>query len=255
MTALPFILTMIVGSLPPQNSVCIHVRAGDTAASLAVRVTGKADNRWQPWFQIFDPGVSRIIPKADYSRILPGWQACVPREILGNRLVMRVAPKQPTEATLPLAGLDPASVSVVAGLMLIAMLGWSAAEEYFRERDAALALMSRFGSRFVREFDRPLPRGRSGDRPVHSRLRCHPRRARFDILLAPGDGHQYPNLTDHRKNLEYDIERVLRLMKEEAVVSGQLHSQGRWVVIPFQLAAGSSETPKQAQRTIKAGVA
>ena len=36
-------------------------------------------------------------------------------------------------------------------------------------------------------------------------------------LVAPADGRTYPNLVDHRRNVEYDVERVLRLLKHEPV--------------------------------------
>jgi hypothetical protein len=49
---------------------------------------------------------------------------------------------------------------------------------------------------------------RRRERPVRSRLRCGARLGRFDILLAPGEGRRYPNLSDHKKNVEYDVARV-----------------------------------------------
>ena len=65
-----------------------------------------------------------------------------------------------------------------------------------------------FAIAFVREFARPLPRRHPSDRPIAVTVRCAPRRGRLEILLAPTQGHCYPNLSDHRKNLLYDIERV-----------------------------------------------
>ena len=33
--------------------------------------------------------------------------------------------------------------------------------------------------------------------------------AQLEILIAPGPGHHYPNLADHKHNVEYDINRVI----------------------------------------------
>ena len=76
---------------------------------------------------------------------------------------------------------------------------------------------------------------------MKSRLRLSPRRARFDILLAPGEGRRYPNLSDHRKNVEYDVARVLHVLGDESFVCGPLSVQAEWVVVPFQFRVG----PKQ----------
>ena len=45
--------------------------------------------------------------------------------------------------------------------------------------------------------------------------------SRLDILLAPGAGRRYPNLSDHRSNVEYDVQRVLTLLKDEPFVAGR----------------------------------
>jgi hypothetical protein len=61
------------------------------------------------------------------------------------------------------------------------------------------------------------------------------------VLLAPRDGRRYPNLADHRKNVEYDVTRVLQLMKDPPFVQGEMYTQGRWVVVPFQLKANPGQ--------------
>ena len=53
-------------------------------------------------------------------------------------------------------------------------------------------------------------------RPVRSALRCNVRRSRFDVLLAPGQGRRYPNLMDHKKNVEYDVARVMDIPYADA---------------------------------------
>ena len=64
-----------------------------------------------------------------------------------------------------------------------------------------------------------------------------PHRARLDILIAPGGGRHYPNLADHRKNVEYDVERITQCLRDETFLGGPIYAQGPWVVIPFQLKA------------------
>jgi hypothetical protein len=66
-------------------------------------------------------------------------------------------------------------------------------------------------------------------------LRCAPYRGRVDILLAPNRGHTYPNVVDHRKNLDYDIDRVLRIVRHRSFVAGEPYASSNWVVIPFRV--------------------
>ena len=66
-----------------------------------------------------------------------------------------------------------------------------------------------------------------------SRLRLAPARRRLDVLLAPADGRTYPNLFDHRRNVEYDVERVVWLLRGEPFINGRPYARGPWVVIPF----------------------
>ena len=69
---------------------------------------------------------------------------------------------------------------------------------------------------------------------MRSRLRTGARRGRFDILLAPGKGRRYPNLSDHRQNVEYDVARVMQVLADDSFVSGPLYTHAEWVVVPFQ---------------------
>lgn len=107
--------------------------------------------------------------------------------------------------------------------------------EYVIDRHAVLRLMAAFGERFVQEFDRPLVRSRPSERVIDSRLRFNPHRSRVEVLIAPREGRVYPNLADHRKNVEYDVSRVLQTMKDPPFVPEPMYAQGRWVVVPFQL--------------------
>jgi len=108
------------------------------------------------------------------------------------------------------------------------------AREYVEERRARVDAMRVFGAIFVSEFERPLLRGRADEPAVKSRMRFAPIRRRLEIMLAPADGRSYPNLADHRKNVEYDVDRVLRLVNAQPVMSGPLYTRGSWVVIAFQ---------------------
>jgi hypothetical protein len=119
-------------------------------------------------------------------------------------------------------------------LALGAVLAWRAMDEYLVERDATVEAMKRFGQTFVREFERPLRQSNGSDRPIESQLRASPDRGRLEILLSPGGGHRYPNLSDHRTNVLYDVARVLKVLHDERFVCEQVYSKGPWVVVPFQ---------------------
>jgi hypothetical protein len=126
--------------------------------------------------------------------------------------------------------------------MVVPWVGWRFLDDYLARRKTTAVVMQLFADRFVSEFERPLIRFYAGDHPVRSRVRHHARRGRFDILLAPSQGRRYPNLTDHKNNVEYDVARVLQTLADESFASGPLYMQAGWVVVPFQFKAG----PKQA---------
>jgi len=102
------------------------------------------------------------------------------------------------------------------------------------------ALVQHFANQFIAEFERPLVRYDDTERPLKARVRSA-RRGRFDILLAPGQGRRYPNLTDHKRNVEYDVGRVLSVLDDPAFVSSALYTQAEWVVVPFQPRTGSKQ--------------
>lgn len=225
---------------------CYPVRPGDTAAEFALRLTGSAENRHERWFRIVDTDVFRIVPKSEYGYILPGWEVCIARAPAG-------APSVPLGVAEWRTAIDHRFMRWAAPVLVLlaAVLAWLVAMQNLGERQAIVNIMKRFGERFVVEFEeplfpepaarrveRPVPSGVEGpgaDHPVRSRLRFAPYRDRLEILLAPHDGRTYPNLSDHRRNLEYDIERVLDLLGDAPFTSGQLYAEGRWVVIPFHL--------------------
>jgi hypothetical protein len=140
----------------------------------------------------------------------------------------------------PLDQIDP-NVVLWGLLLLIIVFVAHSADQYVRQRAAVLAVMKQFGERFVREFERPLIQPGAAGRPIHARLHFAPDRERLDVLLAPGRGRRYPNLSDHRNNLEYDLTRVLASLRGQPFVTGRPYAHGPWVVVPFQLTHGSTK--------------
>jgi hypothetical protein len=245
--ALPIVLTLVAG--PPaafaQPLVCYAIQRGDTATQLAQRITGDARNKYQPWFLIVDPA-TRSVPKSQYDRLRPGWRACIIKAPIERGpeapyQIEEAGSPQPTAvAPRTIQGVD-LTVMWVGAAVVVPWLGWRILEDHFSRRKAALIVMRHFAHRFVREFERPLIQRQATEYPVRSRLRLSPRRSQLDILLAPGKGRRYPNLSDHKKNVEYDVVRVLQLLADESFVSGPLYTQAGWVVVPFQIKVG----PKQ----------
>jgi hypothetical protein len=248
MRVLPLVLLFMAatGDASAQQFVCSDVRRGDTAAGLALRLTNSAENRYASWFQILDPTTSRFIPKAAYGAIRPGWKVCIARDAASRPSRQIIIPSdraKPETARLfdRLAAGGSAYAWMMAVALLTPLLASPVAKKYFDKRRAMLDSMSRFAAAFVREFAQPLPRQHAADQPIKARLQCAPYRARLEILLAPNEGHSYPNLFDHKKNLEYDIDRVLQLVSDQPFVRGEPYSRGNWVVIPFQVPAGVTQ--------------
>jgi len=249
MRALPLVLLVVATSreAAAQQFVCNTIRQGDTAARLALRLTNSAHNLHEPWFQILDPTISRFVPKAAYDTIRPGWKVCIARDTAISRPTQQktVPSNRAGPATIPLfdrlAAMSLPYAWMMAVAILTPLLASPLAKKYLDRRRAMLDSMAGFAIAFVREFGRPLPRRHAADQPIKVRIRCAPYRARLDILLAPNSGHSYPNVSDHRKNLDYDIDRVLRLVPHEPFIRGEPYSRGDWVVIPFQAKAAVTQ--------------
>ena len=62
---------------PGRGVTCVTIRADETVASVAQRITGDARNMQAPWFQIVNPTTSRRVPKTRYGFIFAGWNACI----------------------------------------------------------------------------------------------------------------------------------------------------------------------------------
>src|SRR6476620_8378239 len=78
---LPGVVLLLLCALPSrvdaQHFVCWPIAAGETASSLARRLTGSAAAAYGFAFQIRDPARRMFVPKSHYLRLESGWQACV----------------------------------------------------------------------------------------------------------------------------------------------------------------------------------
>lgn len=228
-----------------EQAVCYTIQPGDTAAYIALRFTGSVHHRSEPWFQIVDPTVPRIIPKAEYGRIHPGWRTCVPE----TRLTVEWragtgihAASRGTVATIESVARDPSILlGSGAALLVLALIAWRATYTHVKRRRATTRVMRSFAERFIAEFERPLRQPGAAERPLEARMRFVPRQRRVDILLAPNGGRSYPNLTDHRRNMTYDVGRVMRLIADTRFTTGDVYARGRWVVVPCRLTIEPTE--------------
>ena len=263
--ALPFILALTTSPALTyaQSPVCHAIRSGETATQAARRITGNRLNAYQPWFQIMDRS-SRFVPKSQYNRVRSGWQACIVEQAGANVRAVPAsqretlpAPNLPppsaqpatADALRPIAGaglllervtsalrpIDSAHLMVLwfAAAVLVPFSAWKILDNYVSRRNNRLIVMKHFARRFVSEFERPLIQ-QPQEHPVRSLVRLSPVRARLDILLAPGQGRRYPNLSDHRKNVEYDVLRIARVLADDSFVRDPLYTQAGWVVVPFR---------------------
>jgi hypothetical protein len=232
-----------------QSLICFAMTRGESATQAARRVTGHDRNAYQQWFQIKDPS-SRFVPKSQYNRVRAGWRACVItsaiRSVSSNAnhveerdaaVVSKASSGSAASNTLRrVEGIDLTMLWVCAA-MVVPWFGWRIVDDYLARRKTAFIISHGFVQRFVDEFERPLVRYDVGERPVRSRVRFGVRRGRFDILLAPGEGRHYPNLSDHKKNVEYDVARVMHALADDSFVSGAPYTKAGWIVVPFRFTA------------------
>jgi hypothetical protein len=122
----------------------------------------------------------------------------------------------------------------IAAFGTVIGLGWQSVEQFLARRNAVMREMEGFGHVFVKDFARPLLVEGVVTSPIRTRLRCAPRNRRLEILVAPAAGRRYPNLDDHRNNVEYDVDRITQGLGHHAFVRHPLRAEGPWVVIPFR---------------------
>jgi len=236
-----------------ERVTCVTIRTDETVASVAQRLTGDARNMQASSFQIVNPTTSRPVPKTRYKFIFAGWNACTTVQdalpevtiepaaaVLSTPAVADASPTRPVAPTLA-AVVVWAPVAVWSTVVLgLALTCWLVDVHLARRRDT-LRSMKDYAERFVDEFERPLHQPHLSQRPIQSRVRFKPGRARFDVLLAPDAGLRYPNLTDHKRNVMYDVVRIQRALSEHAFVSSRPYARGRWVVVPFRFRVETRE--------------
>jgi hypothetical protein len=252
----PTVVLLFLCTLPSrvdaQQFVCWPLAASDTASSLARRLTGSAAAAYTFTFQIRDPARRMFVPKSQYQHLQSNWQACVARGPVPSNLIayapvvtlaesMRL-PDEPVVAATPSvvasAPLIPdrtyrllsdsrSAVTIGASILLVMLLSAAA-------RSVAPSPLPpnvrRAGENFVTVFARPLIDASSAVPPIQARLRFVRRTQQLEISIAPGPGHRYPNLADHKNNVEYDVDRVMRVLGNY-VLGKPLRAAGKWVVV------------------------
>ena len=210
-----------------QSVVCSAIHAGETGPAVALRLTGDADNLYQPWFQIVDSR-GRRVPQSQSTSLRSTWRACLAADVATLSRHGQPASERDRRT------FDVGFAARVALVVFLALLSGSLADEYVRRTRTVPAPLRQQAERFVEAFARPLLRRPSAMPPIRTRLRYLPARDEVEILIAPGSGRRYPNLADHRLNLDYDVRRVLRLLDGRLVVTKPLRVEGPWVVIPVR---------------------
>ena len=246
------LLCTLPSQVDAQQFVCRPIAAGDTASSLARRLTGHADAAYGFAFQIRDPARQMFVPKSQYSRLQSDWQACVapgpapstpvayapvvdlvaspivldqpaPTPLALASAALMVARADRTPLYVPFAGITGAALLFLVLLSAVVSLAPGPIPPSIR----------RDGLNFVTVFARPLIDESSPAPPIQTRLRYRRRRQQLELSIAPAPGRRYPNLADHRKNVEYDIDRVLRVLGNYTL-SKPPRANGKWVVITIR---------------------
>ena len=245
--ALPFVLivTSAVPSASAQTLACYPIRPGDTAARLARQLTGNADNRHQPWFQIVEPWSETVISKRNYSRIQAGWHVCVATERMRGFSVPSIYRATNTSGAVTSHGLAP-QLPVIDWRIL-----WC----------AVFLFMTSTGA-FTWVSTRRVPRQAAVAGRVHDSLRDAIReRVRTTAVsqstrrcgepLAPAICAQTPAIGDSARSAgrpnvsqslrssnerRYDVDRIVTILDDGRFVNAPLYSDGEWVVIPFHMA-------------------
>lgn len=232
-----------------QPFVCSPIVRGDTAYRLAVRLTGTGATTYSDRFQIRDPARQQFVPKSQYARLSTDWQACVAREPVRSRVLAPVvaASVDPPAAAPFVPPVVPSAVAPAAmrfdirwaltfgAVVSLMLLMISAVSSYAAARPMPPAFQ-RAGEDFLKAFATPLVDPTSAAPPIAGHLRFIRRKKRLEICIAPTGGRRYPNLSDHRKNVVYDVHRVIGIIGAHRVVCDRLHAEGRWVVVSIRLA-------------------
>jgi len=251
------LLCAVPSRVDAEQFVCWPIARGDTASSLARRLTGNAAAAYSHTFQIRDPARRMFVPKSQYQRLSTDWQACVatgparptPLASLAHvaSTAAAIVPEEPviTSARLPASSAsralaqrsgsppDGAFAATMASTVLL-MLMMSAGVAGVLAARPIPQPMRRAGEAFVTVFARPLVDSSSEAPPIRTRFRFVRRKQQLEISIAPGPGRRYPNLADHRTNVEYDVNRVMHVLGKQFVLSDHLRAAGKWVVVPIR---------------------
>ena len=227
-----------------QSFVCWPIAPGESAPHLALRLTGNASASYSERFQIRDPARRVVVPKSQYGHLRASWQVCVAREMV--RPPSSRAPSAPLHAPvvaatrLAIPGPPPLTrydvvmamrVGVATTVVLfVCTLSARVAQAHMTPRELQDA-----GDEFIGAFVRPLIEPGCSVLPIEVRLRFRARSRQLEIRLAPSGGRRYPNLRDHKRNVEYDVERVVRLLAPHIVLSSPVRAEGKWVVVPIRI--------------------
>ena len=257
---LPAVVLLLLCAVSPsahaQEFVCSPIARGDTAPRLAHRLAGNRAAAYSDAFQIRDPARRLFVPKSQYQRLSPGWEACVAKgsaktlpartsAVVTASAIVTGEPavtSRPLMSSPPPRGVAPARTSpqlvlaTTIGSVILLVLSIGAAVVSRSASRPIPPIMQNAGAVFVHAFARPLVDLSPGAPAVRSRLRFVPRKQQLEISLAPGPGRRYPNLVDHKSNVEYDVTRVMRILGGRFVVSDRLRTAGKWVVVPIRLA-------------------
>jgi hypothetical protein len=245
-TLIVLLLVAVPFGAEAQQFVCRPIVRGDTASGLALRMTGSAAAAYSNRFQIRDPARRMFVPKSRYQRLSRDWEACVIRDRLNTRAIATTPAVLPRQSAAPLYNstvawpapsappLHDTALAWRVGLAVsLALFVCCVALTYVAPRPVPPD-MRRTGDEFVNAFARPLIDPWCDVPPIKSRLRFVRHADQLEICLAPNGGRRYPNLSDHKSNVEYDVERVVRQMGTRVVVCDCLRAEGKWVVVPIR---------------------
>ena len=197
--------------------LCYPIAPGETVTALSLRLTRNPQGWRSDAFQILDPAAARFVSKGDYGLVHAGLRACLVEPL--------VAAPAATGRDWWLLFLVCSAAAAISFAVLSSM----------DRRNAHAQALHTFGAAFIREFEKPLIDERQPRTVLRAEIALSRDRRSIEVLLAPADGRRYPNLADHRTNVEYDVERVTSLLNDRRFIRGPLRARGAWVAIPFVL--------------------
>jgi hypothetical protein len=251
LSAIAFLLLCLSPcSANAQQFVCGPIARGETVSSAARRLTGRANSAYGPSFQIRDSARGLFVPKSQYQHLHSDWEACVaapattlaePAKVADEPATapkeqpLETAPLSVTRASGALVGASP--VSTIGAVALVTLLLAAAIGSLARRQIPPAARLA--GENFVAVFARPLIDTSTAAPPIETRLRFVRRKQQLEISIAPGPGRRYPNLSDHKKNLAYDVDRVMQVLGTH-VLCRPPRAAGKWVVVTIRPMGGET---------------